>query len=265
MNSTIWLTPTIGGTSRPFLENAVTAVWSPDGTRIAYHENTPGDPIFIAWKRNGSNPKQIFIEKPGLHCHYPAWSRDSRFVYFVRGFAPNEMDIWRISSAGGGPQRITHHNSRRPILTLLDDRTLISYSPAEDGSGVWLYATDVERRIPHRVSFGVEHYLSVSASSNGRRLAATVANPSGNLWTVPILEGIAEESAARRFALLRTCALSSHGSVPTIFCISHPEVVPTESGNSGGTSLPNYGKRVRARFRTPCRHLARWPPDLFFC
>ena len=36
---------------------------------------------------------------------------------------------------------------------------------------------DVERRIPHAVSSGLEEYLSVAASADGRRLVATVANP----------------------------------------------------------------------------------------
>ena len=201
VNDTIWLVPTMGGgTPHQFLENAVTAVWSPDGSQIVYHEPTPGDPIFVA-ERNGSNPKQVFIEKPGLHCHYPVWSPDGRLVYFVRGFPPNDMDIWRIPSAGGEPERITHHNSRVAYPALLDDHTLIYIAPAQDGSGSWLYTTDVERRIPHRVSFGVEQYLSVSASGDGRRLAATVANPSSHLWTVPISERVAEESAANLLSL----------------------------------------------------------------
>jgi len=49
VNDTIWLVPTMGGgTPHQFLENAVTAVWSPDGSQIVYHEPSPGDPIFVA-------------------------------------------------------------------------------------------------------------------------------------------------------------------------------------------------------------------------
>jgi hypothetical protein len=46
----------------------------------------------------------------------------------------------------------------------LDARTLIYSATAEDGSGQWLYALDVEHRIPHRVSSGIaEQYLSVAS------------------------------------------------------------------------------------------------------
>ena len=200
----ISLVPAMGGVARPFLERAVTASWSPDGSKIAYHENTPGDPIFIA-DRNGGNRRRIFVEKPGLHCHYPAWSPDGRFVYFVRGFSPNEMDIWRISASGGEPERITHHNSRIADGALLDDRTLVYTATAEDGSGPWLYWIDVERRKTRRVSFGVEQYISIAASAalpgQRLRLVASVSNPVSTLWQLPILDQVAEESAATRFSL----------------------------------------------------------------
>src|SRR5713226_9343768 len=98
----IWMVPTMGGVPRPFLENAVNVAWSPDRNKIVYH-GFGGDPIFIA-DRNGSNPKQIFVEKPGVHCHFPTWSPDGRYIYFVKGIPPaGEWDIWRIPSGGGQP------------------------------------------------------------------------------------------------------------------------------------------------------------------
>ena len=60
---------------------------------------------------------------------------------------------------------------------------------------------DVERRIPHAVSSGLEEYLSVGASADGRRLVATVANPVRNLWTVPITDHVVDESGVSRFKL----------------------------------------------------------------
>ena len=135
--------------------------------------------------------KQIFVnEQPGIHSHFPLWSPDSDFVYFVQGFPPDEMDIWRIRATGGSPERITYHNSRVAHPTFLDRRTLLYTSRDADGSGPWLYGIDVERRVPHRISFGVEQYTSIAADREGRRLVASVANPDANLWGVPILGGI---------------------------------------------------------------------------
>ena len=188
-------------------------IWSPDGRSLVYHTNDLGDPIFIA-DRNGSNPRQIFVAPPGVHGHYLTWSPDGRFIYFVRGILPTEeMDIWRIrvspSEAAAAPERITSHNARVAYPAWLDARTLIYSATAEDGSGQWLYAIDVEHRIPHRVSSGIaEQYLSVAVSeARPRRLVATIATPTASLWTVPISDRIQTEAAATRVPVPNTRAL----------------------------------------------------------
>ncbi|MBA2525796.1 MAG: serine/threonine-protein kinase [Pyrinomonadaceae bacterium] len=249
----IWITPTVGGAPRPFLERAVHAAWSPDGQRIVYHEFAPGDPTFVI-DRNGGNPKQIFIEKPGVHCHHHIWSPDGRYIYFVRGFPPNELDVWRIRPDGGEPERLTHHNSKVGYPALLDNRTLIYSATAEDGSGFWLYAMDVERRIPHRVTFGVDQYVTVSAAvgPDGRatRLVASVANPTGELWTLPISSKMVDESEVRRFPLPVTRAvaprfgpqyvlfLSSKGGTQSLWKTQGEETVELWRSSDGGVIAP---------------------------
>ena len=89
------LVPTMGGTLKAFLPNAVEAVWRPDRSDVLYYAPDPGDPIFVA-DRNGGNPRQIFISEPGIHNHYPTWSPSGRFVYFARGLPRRDMDIWRV-------------------------------------------------------------------------------------------------------------------------------------------------------------------------
>jgi Tol biopolymer transport system component len=202
--ASVSLVPTIGGPTRPFLNTAVMAAWSPDGSKVAYHETTPGDPIYVA-DSDGGNPRRLFIGDPGVHSHHLSWSPDGRFLYFSHGLPPDEMDVWRIPSSRGQPERITHHNSKVAYPVLLDDRTLVYTATADDGTGPWLYSMDLEHRVADRVSTGVEHYLSISASAETpgqpRRLVATVSNPSVELWTVPIANGVADEQAARRITL----------------------------------------------------------------
>jgi serine/threonine protein kinase/dipeptidyl aminopeptidase/acylaminoacyl peptidase len=209
----LWLIPAMGGIPRRFI-TATNVAWSPDGASIAYFVGESGDPILLA-DRNGSNARQIFIAKPGEHCHYPTWSPDGRFIYFVRGGARlAEADVWRVPVNGGKGEQITRHDSQVRYPTLIDARTLLYSAKAEDGSGHSLYVMDVDRRVPHRMNFGVEQYRSVSASfagPNGRpRLVATVANPSGHLWSVPITAGIASEAQARRLTLPTVRAVAPH-------------------------------------------------------
>jgi WD40 repeat protein len=68
---------------------------------------------------------------------------------------------------------------------------------------------DVEHRIPHRVSSGIEdQYLSVSVSeARPRRLVATVAHPSASLWTVPVSDRIQPEMSAARLSVPNARAL----------------------------------------------------------
>ncbi|MFL5554295.1 MAG: protein kinase domain-containing protein [Gemmatimonadaceae bacterium] len=195
----------VGGVARPFLPTAVMAVWSPDGSRLAYHETTPGDPVYVA-DRDGKKATRIFLAEPGVHSHDLAWSPDGQFLYFSHGLPPDEMDIWRIRSDGSGQaERITKHNSRVGYPTLLDDRTLFYTATADDGTGPWLYALDLAQRNAHRVTTSVEHYMSISAApatpGAPRRLVATVSNPAVSLWSVRISRGVVTEEAASRITL----------------------------------------------------------------
>jgi Tol biopolymer transport system component/tRNA A-37 threonylcarbamoyl transferase component Bud32 len=199
--ATVSIMPTLGGPMRPFLSTAVMAVWSPDGSRIAYHEATPGDPIFVV-ASDGSNPRRIYAAEPGIHCHYLTWSPDGRYLYFSKGIPPDEMDVWRVALDGRPAERITSHNSHVAYPAMLDERTLLYTATTADGAGPWLFATHVDERVPKRLSTTVEHYTSISASNDvpgqPRRLVATVSNPSLTLWTVPITDGVAAEAAASK-------------------------------------------------------------------
>ncbi len=186
---------------RPLLEPGIEAMWSPDGRKLVYHGLTPGDPIFVS-DTNGGNPKQIFVDKWGAHCHYQTWSPDSRFIYFTRGYpTANEMDIWRVASAGGEAERITRHGAHVAYPAFLDERTLLYSATSEDGTGSVLFAVDVEKRIPRPLTPGVPQYSSVSATADGKRIVVTESNPSGSLWTIPVSMNVEVEAAARRVEL----------------------------------------------------------------
>ncbi len=194
------LVPTMGGPLKPFLDRAVMAVWSPDGKRIAYHEGG-NDPIFIA-DQNGQNPRQVFRTDRGQHSHYLTWSPDARYLYFAHGVPPDDMDIWRVAVDSGAPERMTVHNAAVAYPALLDVRTLVYVTTAADGTGPWLYSMDVDERVPRRVSTGIEHTVSVSATADipgqPRRLVTTVSNPTVSLWSAPVTSGVIDEQQVMR-------------------------------------------------------------------
>ena len=195
-----WAVPTMGGPLRPYLKGVSELDWSPDGRRIVYHPPEEGDPLFVT-EPDEKVGRQIHVARPGIHNHFPIWSHDGAFIYFVKGLPLEKSDVWRIRAAGGEPERLSFHDSRVSFPTLLSNRTLLYLATDEDGAGPRIYAMDVERRVPHRVSTGVEQYVSLAASADGRRVAATVSRSTAQLWRVPIRDGATGKSDAAAISL----------------------------------------------------------------
>ena len=184
----VWAAPTLGGQPTPYLEGVAEFDWSGDGSRMVYHTPGPGDPTFVKEAGQQSPARQIFAAAAGLHAHFPLWSRDGAFIYFVQGTIPDSMDVWRIRSTGGPAERITYHNARVSHPVLLNDRTLIYLASDKDGSGPWLHVMDVDRRVPHRIGAALDRYTSLAGSADGQRLVATLATPKGTLWRLGIAD-----------------------------------------------------------------------------
>jgi Tol biopolymer transport system component len=205
------LMPLLGdGKPRPFLgEKSEAPAWSPNGMRLAYFKNGNGDPLFVA-DRTGAEARQIFLsQQKDMHSHNPVWSPDGQWIYFVHGADVFEkMDIWRIRPSGEAPERLTDQNAAVNFLAPLDARTLIYTARAEDGTGPALWTLDVPSRTTRRVTFDLGRYTSVAASRDGRRIVATVANPSSNLWRVPLVDRRVDERDVQPYPVPTTRALA---------------------------------------------------------
>ncbi|HET6177164.1 MAG TPA: hypothetical protein VFE61_09545 [Candidatus Sulfotelmatobacter sp.] len=197
----LWGVPTLGGEAKHYLEGVAEVDWSHDGSRLAYHTPGPGDPLYVSNSTVRSEGRLIYTAPAGTHCHFQLWSTDSAFIYFVQGSLPDKLDIWRITPQGGSPERITSHNARVTHPVFLDRRTLMYLASDADGSGPSLYSVDVERRIPHRLTFGLDRYTSLAASADGRRLVVSVASPKRTLWQLRVADSLAEASAPARVSL----------------------------------------------------------------
>ena len=204
----IWAVPTLGGEPKLYLEGAAEFDWSRDGTELAYHTSGSGDPLFVTIGARQPGDKPIFTAPAGLHGHFPLWSQDSKFIYFVQGTPPDKLDIWRIRSSGGTPERITSHSGRVTYPVFLDARTLVYLATDPDGSGPWLYSMDVERRIPHRLSSGLDRYTSLAISADGTRMVATRASPKRALWRLQIDDSGKELTPATEIPLTTATGFS---------------------------------------------------------
>jgi Tol biopolymer transport system component len=225
----IYAAPTSGGALRPYLSDAAEYAWSRDGAKLVYHTTAPGDPLFVR-AREDAEAHLIYAALAGVHCHYPTWSPDASYIYFVRGVPPDDWDIWRIRASGQGLQRLTHHNARLAYPVMLDSRTLVYLMTDADGSGPWMYGLDPERPVPHRLTSGLETYTSLAGSAGGARLLATTANPRNSLWRLTLADGkataevpalLVENALTPRFAAATLVYVSSRNGGQGVWTLSH--------------------------------------------
>jgi serine/threonine protein kinase/Tol biopolymer transport system component len=183
--------PVGGGALQKYLPETGEFDWSRDGKRLVYHTTAPGDPYFLRDPEEPGNrgDRRFYVTAAGMHSHFPVWSPDNAYVYFVRGLPPADWDIWRIQPSGAGLERLTFHHTRVSFPVLLDRRTLLYLATDPDGAVTRMYAMDVERRVPHRISSGLESYTSLAASADGSRLAATIANTRTSVWRMALTDG----------------------------------------------------------------------------
>jgi Tol biopolymer transport system component len=245
----VWAVPTLGGEPKPYLEGAAEFDWSLDGLRLAYHTPGPGDPLFVSDGSRRSEVGPIFTAPAGLHSHFPVWAPDSAFIYIVEGSLPDKLDIWRIKPTGGTAERITSHNAQVTYPVFLDRRTLLYLATDSDGAGPWLYGMDTERRNPHRLGSGPDRYTSLAASSDGRRLALTVASPERSLWRLRIAEAPAKLSAPVRVSLTTSTGfsprlgpgyllyVSANGSSESIWKLAKDTATGTELWSGSGAQV----------------------------
>lgn len=215
--------------------------------------------------------RPIFTAPAGTHGHFPLWAPDAAFIYFVRGSFPDRLDIWRITTTGGSPERITSHNARVSHPVFLDRRTLLYLASDADGSGPWLHSIDVERRTAHRLSSGLDRYTSLAASADGRRLVLTRATPKSSLWRLTIGERSAAGSAPVRIPLTTRSGFSPRlgpdyvvyasgtGTSGSIWKIAGGTATELWSGAGaqvfGGPAISSDGRRIAFSVRQQERTL----------
>lgn len=231
----IWAAPTLGGPPKPYLEGVAEFDWSHDGSRLAYHTPAAGDPLFVSDGIPHPGASPIFTAPAGIHSHFPVWTPDASFIYFVGGALPDKLDIWRIQPSGGLPERITSQGGQVAYPVFLDRRTLLYLASGPDGTGPGLYSMNIERRTQHRLDSGLDRYTSLAASADGRRLLFTIASPKRSLWNLPIPSSLREVSVPARVGLANSAVagfsprlgpnyllyVSSSGARQSIFKLSN--------------------------------------------
>ena len=86
------------------------AVWSPDGSRIAYAAGNLGDKLYEKASSGGGDEREL-LNEPGLRHYVTDWSSDGRFLLYHTENAPKTgYDVWILPLQG----------DRKPVLLLGD-------------------------------------------------------------------------------------------------------------------------------------------------
>lgn len=255
--------PVASGTLAPYLREAAEFDWSRDGRRLVYHTTAPGDPIIVR-DSPGAAPRTIYVAPAGVHCHFPVWSPDEQYIYFVRGVPPAEWDIWRIRADGSDLEPLTTLHTRVSYPVMPDRGTLLFLATDADGSGPWIYGMDLARREPHRVSEGLESFTSIAANGDGSRLVATVASRRTGIWRVALRadgrpaaaepERVIANAAMPRFGPGFLVYVAQRGKGEAIRILEHGVIRELwhaeRPGLIGAPSVSPDGRHIAASFDT---------------
>jgi Tol biopolymer transport system component len=119
--SNLWLTDLAHGgrTSFTYTQSGINrnAVWSPDGTRIAFSSNRNGPADLYQHAANGAGEDELLL-KSGTDTYAQDWSRDGRFLLFRRPGAKSGRDLWVLP--------IDDRGERKPASLFLRSEFLIN-------------------------------------------------------------------------------------------------------------------------------------------
>jgi eukaryotic-like serine/threonine-protein kinase len=114
------------------------AVWSYDGTRIAYSAGRLGDTIYEK-AASGVGDAQVLLKEPGLR-HYPtSWSRDGRFLLYHTENTPNTgYDVWALSVRDRKPHLMLGDAFNEWAAVISPDMRWLAYASTESGGQVYV-------------------------------------------------------------------------------------------------------------------------------
>jgi len=111
------------------------AVWSHDGTRIAYSAGHRGDTIYEK-ASSGLGDQQVLLKEPGLQ-HFPtSWSTDGRFLlYHVENNPNTGNDLWALSVSDRKPHLLLGETVNEWASVFSPDMRWVAYVSMESGTG----------------------------------------------------------------------------------------------------------------------------------
>jgi len=178
-----------GGSPRKLLGAIGSVQWSPDGKQLIYPVggSTSGDALGIA-SFDGTHQGIVVPREAGRHIHWPAWSRDGRYVYFIYTYDSwhaEPAEIYRVAIGGGKPEPVVQ-TVRRAIypVPIVGGGLLFAGNPNSLDLGLWWQKTP--GMAPVALTNGIGEHMEMRISDDGKRVISTLVNVRQSLVSIPI-------------------------------------------------------------------------------
>jgi serine/threonine protein kinase len=175
-----WVIPAPGGgVPRKLLPALQAMQWSPDGRQLVCVRaaSSRGDALVLA-DADGSNQRELVPAQGGRHVHWPAWSPDQKWIYFISSldtWQTGQSEIYRVSAAGGNIEPVITTNRRAIYPAPFPGGGLI-YAANPDAVDLSLWWSDTRGHAARQLTIGVGEYSEERLSADGSRIVATVTD-----------------------------------------------------------------------------------------
>jgi Tol biopolymer transport system component len=175
----IWIMPALGGTPRRVAKDGNFPSWSPDGSKIVFARYRIG---LFEVAASGGEAHEIKLPNTPRQFYYPAYSSDSRWVFFEDA---NAIDAAPVM--GGAVQQIA--TGRRPIWDEVSQAVIYSDSREGNNFSLWTVPFSIKdgkpSGKPRALTVGRGRDWQPAVSRDGKLVAFTAIQTSFNLESIP--------------------------------------------------------------------------------